>query len=436
MVAVDVRRTSPSAPRSARRRKKGETVSLVEDAYRNSIDLLRRARQPEGFVASPTFDHYAAVWARDAAVACLGASVSGENDLLGGVESTLDTLARLMTPRGQVPDAYWPGRGYWDWGEAGTTDSTAWFVIALVHHVDSTGRADIARRLWPDVCRALTWLGYQDVTGTGLVDSPAGGDWMDSSLNRSGRVFHVNVLAQWAARGAGDLGRRLGLDPVPAGPSVEAIEALFWPTQGADLADLHVDAGYDGRADVWFPHGLAARSYAALATPGRRHYLAGVSYGRFTDRCDVLAHCLGIASGLISGGRALDVLSFLAETGCDVPFPSRTWPEPFSPDDQGGLFDAHADGLQDPRWRNPPGSYHNGAVWPYVGGAHVVAEASAGRNARAASLLESLAAANREGDPPWGFHEWIHVPSGRPAGARDQTWNAGAYAWAYHRVSG
>ena len=313
--------------------RKGEAVSLVDEAYRNSMELLRRARHPEGFLASPSFDHYAAVWARDAAVACLGASVSDEDDLLAGVESTLDTLARLMTPRGQVPDAYWPGRGYWDWGEAGTTDSTAWFVIALVHHVDSTARTDVARRLWPDVQRALTWLSYQDVTGTGLVDSPAGGDWMDSSLNRSGRVFHVNVLAHWAASGAADLAHRLDLGAsVPSGPSADAIEGLFWPAQGADLADLYADAAYDDRADVRFSHSLGARSHAALATPGRRHYLAGVSYGRFTDRCDVLAHCLGITSGLISGDRARDVLSYLAQTGCDVPFPSRNWPEPVGVD--------------------------------------------------------------------------------------------------------
>lgn len=406
-------------------------MTVTEEAAERSKRLLNEALHPAGFLASPTFDHYAAVWARDAAITALGASRSDDPALIEGVEATLRTLAARSSQLGQIPAAYWPKRGYWDWGEGGTTDATAWFVIALAEHVAVTGREAIGVELWPDAIRALRWLGHQDVTGTGLVDSPAGGDWMDSSLNRSGRVFHVNVLFHWAASGAVRLAERLGdghvLDPTRI---AAAIEGLFWPAPGTDLAELSI-AEYPPGADAKFPHRLAAGEYASLANPDRRHYLASVAYGRFVDRCDVLAHGLGISSGLIDGERAGLVLDYLDETGCADPFPSRTWPEPFVPGE--ALFDTETDARQHPRWRNPPGSYHNGAVWPYIGAVHAVAAQTAGRVDRAGQLLEGVARANELDD--WGFHEWMQVPSGEPLGARDQAWNAGAYLWAYSLLS-
>lgn len=408
-------------------------MTIRDEAADRSIELLHRALHEAGYVASPSDDHYASVWGRDAAMACLGASRSEDPVLVAGVETTLRTLAELSTPLGQVPNVYWPDRGYWDWGEGGTTDATAWLVVALAEHVAATGREAIAAELWPNVERALRWLSYQDVTGTGLVDSPAGGDWMDGTVRRAGRVLHVNVLYWWAATGAARLAERLGT-ALPVDPALiaAAIDGLFWPSEGSDLADLSI-AGFPDGATAEFPHPLAAGEYQRLIVPDRRHHVALVSFGQFVDRCDVLAESLSIASGLVDGERALTILDYLDETDCAEPYPSRTWPEPFVAGEPRGLLDTGADALQDPRWRNPPGSYHNGAIWPYIGGAHTVAAAVAGRIERANELLDGVAVANQLDD--WGFHEWIEVPSGRPDGAPDQTWNAGAYLWAYSMLS-
>jgi hypothetical protein len=299
-------------------------------------------------------------------------------------------------------------------------------VIALAEHVAATGRDAIAAELWPSIEGALSWLRHQDVTGTGLVDSPAGGDWIDSTLRRSGRVFHVNVLYHWAAVGAAGLASRLERAvPVAPEPIKGHLEALFWPEPGSDLADLSI-AEYPEEAIRRFPHPLAAAEFARVSRADRSHHLALVAFGRFVDRCDVLAEALAIASGL-NTTRAGVVLDAIA--GCVDPYPSRNWPEPFLPHEAGTLFDPDADALQDPRWRNPPGSYHNGAVWPYIGGAHARAAAVAGRHEEAASLLGAVAEANALDD--WSFPEWIHRDTAEPGGARRQVWNAGAYLWAY-----
>lgn len=401
-------------------------TAITDTAAERSVDLLVEALRPEGFVASTADEHYGSIWGRDAAMACLGASHSGDPVLIEGAETTLRTLASLATPLGQVPNAYWPDRGYWDWGEGGTTDATAWLVIALAEHVAATGREAVAAELWPAAERALSWLAHQDVTGTGVIDSPAGGDWMDSSLRRAGRVFHVNVLYHWAAAGAAGLAGRLGRGvPLQPEPIATRVEALFWPEPGTDLAALSV-ADYPDPAAARFPHPLAAAEFARAARADRTHHLALVAFGRFVDRCDVLAEALAIASGLTTTRSGL-VLATLADSA--EPYPSRSWPEPFLPGERGSLLDTEADALQDPRWRNPPGSYHNGAVWPYIGAVHARAATVAGRHDEMATLLRGVAEANALDD--WSFPEWIHRDTAEPGGARRQAWNAGAYLWAY-----
>lgn len=96
------------------------------------------------------------------------------------------------------------------------------------------------------------------------------------------------------------------------------------------------------------------------------------------------------------------------------------------------MFYPGVDRHLNPRWRNPPHCYHNGAVWPFVGGFHVASLALAGRPQEAGGLLEGLAGANRVAD--WGFHEWLHGETGEPAGAPQQTWNAGMYVLAWNGV--
>lgn len=332
-------------------------------------------------------------------------------------------MARITTQRGQVANVFWPERRYWDFGEAGTTDATAWFVIALDQHIATTGDVALAIELWPAAAAAMQWLSYQDATGSNLVNSPAGADWMDSSLKREGRVFHVNVLYWAAARAIDRLAALIGAPTVThPEPIRTAINGLFWPRPGTHLSALH------GFGDVPFPHPLAAGLYADRARGARQHYLAVVSYGRFTDRCDVLAHVLAVAWRLPDAERSRAVMRYLDDLDVQEPFPSRVWDTPFDPADPSGLVDPVADAAQDPRWRNAPFEYHNGGAWPYVGAIHALALAEVGRLADAASLLERVADANALGD--WGFHEWIHGESGEPAGAPDQTWNAGAFLWA------
>lgn len=412
------------------------TSETTDRALAKSIDLLRRNRLPEGYVASSAEPHYAAIWARDGLIAAIGATLTGDPDLTATAGQTVLTLAALQAPNGAIPNAYWPARRYWDWGEAGCVDGAALLVIAAWHVYRATGDAAFAARVRPNLVRAVDWLRALDVTNQGLVTSPEASDWMDSTLNRSGKVLYVNVLYAWAARCLAGLAaafdRPIEIDPLGI---AERINAVFWPGDPAAYNRL-IAAPFPPGADRRFPHPASAAAHRAAIGP-RRHYAAHVTYARVIDACDVLANDLAILTGIAGPVRARTILDYLAEVRIAEPYPVRVWPEPEDPGrPRWGMLKPEREQFQGAAWRNPPHCYHNGAVWPFAGGFHVAALAAQGEPS-ARDRLVDLARANQRGrSGEWEFREWLHGRTGEPAGAAGQTWNAAAYVIADRAVRG
>jgi glycogen debranching enzyme len=76
--------------------------------------------------------------------------------------------------------------------------------------------------------------------------------------------------------------------------------------------------------------------------------------------------------------------------------------------------------------------YHNGGIWPMVGGFWIAALVSAGRLAQARVELAKLAHVCSLRN--WAFTEWLHGKSLAPRGMAGQSWNAAAFLIADHMI--
>lgn len=407
----------------------------IDDAYEQAVDLLRRSSTPSGFVASPAFENYSVIWVRDAAITSLGALSSGDPALVETAVASLKTMGTARTDLGQVAAVIRPEQGTWDWVEAGVVDSTAWYIILAGAVLTATGRTDLVEPHWDGIVSGLRWLRYQDVTGSGLISASPGTDWMDSSLTRSGRTLNLNLLYYWASVAASHIASALDREP-PADPDDLAwrINTLFWPTPERGPELLFSGSGVPQVPDR-FPHEATVRSFEAAAAMPRTHYVSHVIHAMFNEECDVLANLLAVCLPVAGQVRGALILDHLDQTGVAEPFPSRTWTHPIL-DSGSAMRIVDTETHMNPRWTNPPFSYHNAGIWPFVGGFHVAALALSSRPDRAADLLSRLAAANRAGrHGAWGFHEWLHGETGEPDGAPDQAWSAGMYVFAHHAVA-
>jgi hypothetical protein len=161
----------------------------------------------------------------------------------------------------------------------------------------------------------------------------------------------------------------------------------------------------------------------------RPFYLPWVAFREFGDYCDSLGNLLAILTGVADGHRAEHILRYMLQVGMDRPYPTKAIHPPIYPGETNWREYYRSRNL------NLPHQYHNGGIWPMIGGFHVASLVRRKWQAEAERLLISLAEAARQGiEHEWEFNEWLHGESGRPMGFAHQAWSAALYLYAEHAV--
>jgi glycogen debranching enzyme len=272
--------------------------------------------------------------------------------------------------------------------------------------------------------KALLWLRYQDSNGCGLLEVHEAADWADLLANRF-NILYDNVLWYAALRAMAEMARALGEEDAPydrmAGDVRHKIRIVLWV--GSENAE---EWGPDCPGHTEWQHTLSQVGPVLVKRP---YFLPYVAFRDFGDYCDVFGNLLAILFGVANPAQAKRILAYLRQVGIAEPYPVRV------------LHPVIYPGSKD--WReyyrnnnlNLPEQYHNGGIWPFVGGFYVAALVHAGQLEGAGRQLEKLAQVNRLGvEEEWEFNEWCHGRTGQPMGYPHQAWSAGMYVFAYHGV--
>jgi hypothetical protein len=380
---------------------------LVERCRAESVRLLERNLAPAGILAATPGPRasergYSAVFGRDAAVCAIGMVLSGSPELERGAATGLVTLAAHQAPNGQIPKFVDLGRAEADFWYLGCIDATLWWLVALAFLDRLQPRSRLRRRFAAGVERALHWLACQEHQRFFLLQQNEASDWADI-MPRSGFVLYTNALWHlvkrlYRLRGAEDTRRNAN--------------QLFHPFS-ATIAEYR-------RARL-----LA--HYARSRARNRDLYLSFVNFAFFGDEGDVFGNVLAVLCGLADDAARHRTLRALERAGVSEPYPVRAVCDPIT---EGSFL-----------WRpymsrhrqNFAWQYHNGGVWPFVGGFWVAALAAAGLRDKARGELVKLARANALDG--WAFNEWLHGKTLAPSGMRGQSWNAAAFLIAHHAVT-
>ncbi len=383
-----------------------QSLALIDSCTQASLDLLAHNLTPHGILAASRTEaavarRYTRIFGRDAAICVMAMCGSGVAALEQGAVASLDALAAQQAANGQIPKYVDPEGRDADFWYLGCIDATLWWLIA-VDHVRRHGRVGAAH--WQDeVQRAIGWLLAQEHQHFRLVQQNEASDWADI-MPRSGYVLYSNAL--WY-----EVKQRFALDHAPA--TEHHFNHLFNPFQ-RDLPEYH-----------------RARLLRHYARRGRRDpglYLSFVNLSVVGDEGDVFGNALAILCGLADGTMARRIVRTIDTARACEPYPVRVVLHP--------LADQH------PLWRpymarhrqNMLHQYHNGGLWPFVGGFWVMALARIGQPQQAWHALAQLAQANALDD--WRFTEWFHGRSLAPMGMAGQSWNAATFLMARRMLEG
>lgn len=394
---------------------------LIADGYKHALVTIRKNITPIGFSACSLTDNevtgtdvnYRSVWARDGAITIVGTVELDDPDIRTAQKNTLRTLFDHLAPNGQMPANVRIDDGTPDYSGVGgicSIDGGLWAVVAFHAFVRKTGDLEFLAQYSGQLRRVMTWLGALDSNNDGLLEIPEAGDWTDL-FGRSYHVLYDEVL--WY-RATVSYSRLLELEKKfdEAAEYLRRSQVLrarildtFWPSTkpAADKAAF-----------------TFAQSQASIGDAS--YLLAEITPFGFNWRCDVLGNIQGFIANVLDVDRARTAFKFMWGVGVNDPYPVVNLYPPV----QSG----------DPDWRpyytvnllNLPGHYHNGGIWPFIGGMWVRFIHRLGLYEVACRELLNLAELNRLGkNQEWEFNEWIHSRTGRPMGKCFQAWSASSY---------
>lgn len=401
--------------------------SLVDSTYQRALEVLRRNATQRGLKASHAY--YNQIWARDAFISFLGANPVKDPPLLQSAKTTVEIFAKTRAPLGQIPNFYDLGTDLPEFGFSGSTDSSCWYIIGLASLYHATQDKSLLGEPLEAAKDAYRFVRFQDANNSWLVDSPQGADWMDAAIQRTGKTLYNNVLFLTATKCLSIL-----------------LAAAERPASEAGLLDYQ--ALRQRLTDVFLPREDSAerisKYWPRLATHHReqkvvdmsgKFYLQYISFARIDSHFDTLSNLLCSLWGVSSEKTGNSILDTIMERSLADPYPVRVLDPPYKRGDSG--YDEKFDEMLPIQHRSGPLDYHNGGVWPFVGGFYVCALFRY-RKGGASESLEALARANgvlREGENV-GFNEWLEARKGEARGQYGQSWSAGMYIAAHAASKG
>lgn len=403
-----------------------EEREYLREAYSRAVVALRKNITPRGFSACSLADNevrgtdsnYRSVWARDGSITLIASLPLDEPDIRACQRETLRTLLSNTSPHGQIPANVNLDTGVPDFSGVGgisSIDSGLWTIIAAYEFLRVTRETALLREFLPVLKNAMTWLTAHDSNYDALLEIPEAGDWTDL-FGRSYNVLVDQVIWYRANIAFGRILETLG-QTRQAGEHLRwaqtiksAILHRFWPSTAANLPQRTF-------ADMQYSLGDAS------------YLLAQVTPFDFNWRCDVYGNILAFLFNVLDVTRAQVAFRFMWGVGVNQPFPVAN------------LYPVVMPG--DPDWRpyyavnllNLPHHYHNGGIWPFIGGKWVQFISRLGMRTLALQELLKLARINQRGvQRDWEFNEWAHAQTGNPMGKAYQAWSAAEFILACHEA--
>jgi len=364
----------------------------IENAKKAALEvLLHNAHGPFNGLPRTAGWGYPEPYTRDLMFSILGIAVTGNHELIESIRNVLQTLAKNQTKHGHITSLVH------DKDDRGSSDTTPLFLLGVGIFRKLTGEKDF---LDEAVLKSLIWMEYQSPSDRYMVAQLPTSDWRDEQWV-IGYGLYVNTLVYSYLR-------LLGLDE-RAGLMLKEMKR-FTVVEGVIHHHVH--------------EGLVVKN---------KPYYAFWSYKVYSsERFDLLGNSLAILSGLASVSRAEAIIAWIEEEcgamkqkgGLAVNLPPNFFPF---------MHPGDPDWIKRYENFNMPGNYHNGGIWPFIGGFYVAALVAAKRYKLAGEkLVELTKLVKLSSDPKleFGFNEWIKAQDGKVMGQDWQTWSAALYIYA------
>ncbi|MBC7914276.1 MAG: hypothetical protein H7Y07_09140 [Pyrinomonadaceae bacterium] len=374
--------------------------------------VIQAASSKSGIQASAQAkDNYNRIWARDSAVTGLAILTGQIKESYSALSTSLFLLQKAAATNGQIPSNLTVNeRGEITQvsfgGPVGRTDASFWWIISSIlyqrQHQDAGFRTIIELQSEAIFALATGW----EFNGKGLMYVPMSSNWADEYITH-GYVLYDQILRYWALDLAGDYFDKYEWKEKAAGIKASIKQHFLFETGLEET--LYTESQRRSLTDFDL-----SKRFIASFSPGDR-------VEKYDAWSIALLFLLDIPSGATKKQLTAAILSAFEETGQKgVP---AFWPEITETEPQYDILKQN----YNYQFKNLPGHFHNGGVWPVVNGFLIAGLKVAGEDEAADKLMTGLnqqLSLSLEKTP---FTEYFDSKHGKACGVINLCYSASGY---------
>lgn len=370
--------------------------------YSKSLALLQELTTSEGLLASTIeADNYKRIWARDSMVCGLAGIWANDGTVINGLKESLLTLARYQHETGMIPSNVLPKHDDVSFGSlVGRIDANTWFIIGACLYFQHTKDEQTWENLLPHLQQCRRYLKACEFNNKGWIYTPLSGNWADE-YPIHGYTLYDNTLRIWGEQLWDEL----------AGDSISQTEQLsektrqnFWPLKNTDAKIIYQDA-----------------PYREALEQGVSHFGAFILPGLYDMRFDAAANALALVLFELQLEQKQELVRYIdyLESHLRLPVIPAFWP----------LIDEHSEdwyllkGNHSFSFKNNPGDFHNGGIWPVWMGLFCYGLAHQGMHDQVQRVVVAFMDAVDK-NPSWDFEEFFNARTLQVGGKNQMGYSA------------
>ena len=382
----------------------------LENLYQDALELLGQLCRPQGIYASAIdSDNYKRVWSRDSLICGFAGILVDDDVVIDGMKRSLLTLAKHQHELGMIPSNALDTEDGADvsYGSlVGRVDANTWFILGACLYYLKTGDEETWEVLKPRIEKCRSYLLHIELNAKGWIYTPLSGNWADEYPTH-GYTLYDNMLRIWGEtlwnKIQGDSNQRME-------EILAKTRTNFWP-QRAGKAGIYLEQPY-------------------RETIGIKHFCTHILPGSYNSRFDAAGNALALINFELSDNEKEMITDFLfslsGELGTTL-IPAF-WPVIHEGDDEWKQLQenyAYA-------FKNEPGYFHNGGVWPVWMGLFTLGLSCNGMRDIAKAIVKSFLQLTTRDD--WEFQEYIDTRQFQLSGKKLMGFTASGIVFMYHAL--
>ena len=369
--------------------------------YEDAVQLLQSLITSDGILASSIeADNYKRIWSRDSIVCGLAGLWINDEKLIDGLGNSLKTLALYQHTTGMIPSNVLPVANDVSYGSlVGRIDASTWFVLGACLHYQKTKDTATWEFLKPAVEKCRVYLKACEFNDKGWIYTPLSGNWADE-YPIHGYTLYDNVLRLWGEQVYYEIeGTEYSLEPL-----IKRTLNNFWPLEDGIDSLIYQKAPYE-----------------SAIQQGIKHFVAFILPGLYDTRFDAAGNALAMCFLNLSDNQKIQLTTYIDELKQSIgsALIPAFWP----------MMDE-----QSPDWflmkgnysfsfKNTPGNFHNGGIWPVWMGLFCYGLAQQGMKEKASEIVASFLK-SIQNKPEWNFQEYLRASDLQLAGKTQMGYTA------------